>query len=212
VTSLYPVMLDLREARVLVVGGGAVAWRKVETLVECGARPEIVAPDLTGPLEAMVERLGLSWRARTYESGDARGYQLVIVATHRREVNSAVAREAREHGAWVNVADDPEASTFHVPATIREGEVTVAVSTGGASPLLAGRLRERIAALVTPGLARSIERLRAARAEVQARWPEEAERRRRFWFSLITQDFLDRAIAGRDEEVDSLIESCLSQS
>lgn len=211
-SSLYPVLLDLRGARVLVVGGGAVASRKVDTLVESGGRPEIVAPDLAAPLAVTVERLGLSWAARPYATGDSRGRQLVVAATHRRDVNALVAREAREHGAWVNVADDPEASTFHVPAAIREGDVTVAVSTGGASPLLAGRLRERIADIVTPGLARSIERLRAARSEVQARWPEEEDRRRAFWFALITQDFLDCAIAGQDEEVDSRIEACLSRS
>ena len=211
-TGLYPAMLDLRNARVLVVGGGAVAARKVETLVESGGRPEIVAPELTPMLAELVERLGLAWSARIYAAGDPRGYQLVIAATHRREVNSAVAREAREHGAWVNVADDPEASTFHVPAAVRAGEVTVAVSTGGASPLLAARLRERIAAIVTPGLGRATERLRAVRAEVQARWPDEEERRRAFWFALITPEFLDCAIAGQDEEVDSRIEACLSQS
>jgi precorrin-2 dehydrogenase / sirohydrochlorin ferrochelatase len=212
VTALYPALLDLRDARLLVVGGGAVAARKVETLVESGGRPDIVAPELAAPLAATVERLGLSWSERPYRSGDPRGYQLVVAATHRREVNALVAREAREHRAWVNVADDPGASTFHVPATVREGEVTVAVSTGGASPLLAGRLRERIGAIVTPGLARAIERLRGARAEVQARWPDEEERRRAFWFALITQEFLDCAIAGQDEEVNSRIEACLSQS
>ena len=211
-SGLYPVLLDLAATRVLVVGGGAVAFRKVESLVECGGRPDLIAPQLLPRLAALVEKSGLGWHARGYEAGDARGYQVVIAATDRPEVNSAVAREAREHGAWVNVVDDPDASTFHVPATVRAGEVTIALSTGGASPLLARKLRERMEGVVTPGLGRAVERLRAARAEVQSRWPEEEERRRAFWFALITPDFLDSAIAGRDEEVESLIEACLSRS
>ena len=211
-TGHYPVLLDLSSARVLVVGGGAVAARKVDSLVECGGRPAIVAPVLLPRLVATVEKHGLPWHARGYEPGDVRGYQLAVAATDRPEVNSAVAREAHQVGAWVNVVDDPDASTFHVPATVRAGEVTVALSTGGASPLLARRLRERMEGVVTPGLGRAVERLREARAEIQARWPEQEERRRAFWFALITQEFLDSAIAGRDEEVEERIAACLSQS
>jgi precorrin-2 dehydrogenase/sirohydrochlorin ferrochelatase len=212
VTSPYPALLDLREARVLVVGGGEVAARKVRTLVECGGHPEIVAPALDAELAALVERSGLHWRARAYQAGEASGFHLVFAATDRPEVNSAVAREARGAGAWVNVADDAAASTFHVPAALRAGEVTVALSTGGASPLLARRLRERLEETVTPGLGRAVDRLRGTRAEVHARWPDDEGRRRAFWFTLITQEFLDCAIAGQDEEVESRIEACLSQS
>jgi precorrin-2 dehydrogenase / sirohydrochlorin ferrochelatase len=212
VTGHYPVLLDLSSARVLVVGGGAVAARKVETLVDFGGRPDLVAPALLPRLAATVEKHGLTWRSRGYEPGDGRGYHLVVAATDRPEINSAVAREAREQGTWVNVVDDPDASTFHVPATVRAGELTVALSTGGASPLLARRLRERMEGVFTPGLGRAVERLRGTRAEVQARWPDEEERRRAFWFALITPDFLDSAIAGRDDEVEKLIEACLSQS
>lgn len=211
-STLYPVLLDLREARVLVVGGGAVATRKVEALVEAGARPEIVAPELTPELRALIDAGGLTWRARGYEPDDADGCRLVVAATDRPEVNAAAASGARDAGAWVNVVDDPGASTFHVPASVREGEVTVALSTGGASPLLARRLRERLESVITPGLGRAATRLRETRGRVQARWPADEQRRREFWFQLITQDFLDSAIAGRDEEVESRIEACLSQS
>jgi precorrin-2 dehydrogenase/sirohydrochlorin ferrochelatase len=211
-TGPYPVMLDLREARVLVVGGGAVAARKVATLLECGGRPEIVAPELDPELSALVAGAGLPWRQRAFEPGDAAGFQLVIAATDRAEVNAAVAREARAAGAWVNVVDDPAASSFHVPAALRAGEVTLALSTGGAAPLLARRLRERLEETITPGLGRAVDRLRGARAEVHTRWPADEARRREFWFALITQEFLDCAIAGQDEEVEHRIEACLSRS
>jgi siroheme synthase-like protein len=213
VSRLYPLYLDLRDANVLVVGGGAVATRKVAALVSSGGRPEVVAPDLTPELERMIDEQVVEWSAREYESADVGGRQLVIAATSSAEVNARVKRDARQAGAWVNVVDDPEASTFQVPAVIRAGDVTIALSTGGAAPLLARRLRERLeAAVVTPGLARAVDRLAEARGQIHARWPADEQRRRQFWFALITQEFLDSAIAGRDEEVESRIETCLSQS
>jgi len=91
--------------------------------------------------------------------------------------------------------------------------VVVAFSTGGASPLLARRLRERLAqTVVTPGLGRAARRLADVRAEVQARWAADSTRRRAFWFDLITPEFLDLAVAGRDEDVEQAIRRCLSQS
>jgi precorrin-2 dehydrogenase/sirohydrochlorin ferrochelatase len=212
VSTLYPVLLDLARAPVLVVGGGAVALRKVEGLLEAGARPTLAAPELSPGVRALVEREGLTWRARPWRAGDAAGYRLVFAATDRPEVNAEVAREAEAAGALVNVADGPEASTFHVPAVVRQGEVVVALSTGGAAPLLARRLRERLEAVVTPGVGRAARRLTEVRAEIRARWPRDEARRREFWFELITPEFLDCAAAGQDEEVELRIIRCLSQS
>jgi precorrin-2 dehydrogenase/sirohydrochlorin ferrochelatase len=212
VSALYPVLLDLRRVRVLVVGGGAVATRKVEGLVEAGGRPDVVAPELTPELRETADREGLACRLRTYASGDASGYALVFAATDRPEVNARVAREAAEAGALASVADAGSGSDFHVPATIRRGEVVVALATGGASPLLSRRLRERLEAVVTPGVGRAAARLETVRDEVRARWPEDEARRRAFWFDLITPGFLDSAVEGRDEEVEARISRCLSQS
>lgn len=211
-SGLYPLLVDLRHTPILVVGGGAVASRKVATLVEHGGRPVVVAPTLEPALAELIHRTPLVYREREYAAGDVEGHRLVVAATDRREVNARVAREAAGSGAWVNVVDDPDASTFQVPATVRQGEVVVSLSTGGAAPLLARRLRERLERLVTPGLARTAQRLREARERVRERWPEDENRRRAFWFALITEDFLDCAIAGQDEEVESRIEACLSQS
>lgn len=94
----------------------------------------------------------------------------------------------------------------------RRDDVVVALSTGGASPLLARRLRERLECVVTPGLGRAAGRLSALRGEVRERWPADEERRRAAWFHLITPEFLEAAIAGRDDEVEHRITACLSQS
>jgi precorrin-2 dehydrogenase/sirohydrochlorin ferrochelatase len=208
----YPVLLDVRQARILVVGGGAVALRKTQGVVDAGGRPTIIAPHVVPVLRVLAERFELTCHRRPYQSGDVGGYQLVFATTDRREVNAEVAREAKAQSVWVNVVDDPDSSSFQVPASIRQGEVTVALATGGASPLLSRRLRERLEEVVTPGVGRAAERLKVLRAAVHERWPSDAERRRALWFELITPEFLACAIAGQDEEVELRIARCLSQS
>jgi precorrin-2 dehydrogenase / sirohydrochlorin ferrochelatase len=180
--------------------------------VEAGARPEIVSPDLAPALRQAVDAHALPWQARPYRAGDAQGRHLVFAATDAREVNAQVAREAEAAGALVDVADDGEGSTFHVPAVMRRGDVVVALSTGGASPLLARRIRDRLEAVVTEGLGRAARRLSALRDEVQARWPGDEARRRDLWFRLVTAEFVDDAVAGRDGDIETRIERCLSQS
>jgi siroheme synthase-like protein len=212
VSRPYPVLLELDGAPVLVVGGGVVAARRTAALVEAGARPVVIAPRTGAALDDLAGREGLTLHRRAYRAGDARGFRIVMAATGDREVNAAVAADAEAAGAWVSVVDDPAASTLHLPAALRSGEVTVAVSTGGAAPLLARRLRDRLERLVTPGLGRASERLHALRARVRERWPDDEPRRRAFWFALITDEFLDTAIEGRDEELENHIEACLSQS
>ena len=140
-------------------------------------------------------------------------FRLVFAATDRRGREPVGrGRRARGRGAGSR-ADEGGESDFHVPSHLRRDDVVVAFSTGGASPLLARRLRERLEAdVVTPGLGRAARRLADVRAEVQARWAGDEGRRRAFWFELITPEFLDLAVAGRDEDVEQAITRCLSQS
>jgi siroheme synthase-like protein len=211
VSARYPVMLDVSRLPVLVVGGGEVALRKVRGLVEAGARPEIISPEVHPELREIIREHGLTWREREW-AVDGSGFDLVFAATDSSAVNARVAREAAESGALCDVVDDPRRSTLHVPAVIRQDEVVVAFSTGGASPLLARRLRERLEAVVTPGLGRAARRLARVREEVRTRWPEDGARRRAAWFGLVTPEFLDAAIEGRDDDVEHRISTCLSQS
>ena len=108
----YPVGLDLTGRPCLVVGGGAVAERKVAGLVEAGARVTVVSPALTPALLRLAREAPLSWRPREYAAGDAAGFRLVMVATADGAVNAAVAAECRERGIWVNCADDPVRCDF----------------------------------------------------------------------------------------------------
>ena len=149
----FPVMLDLTHRPCLVVGGGAVAQRKVEGLLEAGARVTVVTPSLTHALLAMATEARLHWRPREYAQGDATDFALVMVATDDARVNVAVAAECRERGIWVNCADDPERCDFILPSVLRRGAVIVAVSTGGQSPTMARLVREELEALLPPDVA-----------------------------------------------------------
>lgn len=208
----YPVLLDVARLRVLVVGGGEVALRKVHGILEAGGKPMIISPAVRPELERLIRQHGLTWSAEPYAAGDAHGYHLVFAATDSAEVNARITAEAEAAGALVNVADDGDGSTFHVPSAIRREPVVVAFSTGGASPLLSRRLRERLESVVTPGLGRTAGRLSSVRKEIRDRWPADEARRRDAWFGLVTPEFLDAAIAGRDAEVEQRIARCLSQS
>jgi len=138
----YPIMLDLTDVSVLVVGGGRVALRKVEGLLRAGAAVTVVAPSVSDGFRD----LGVRIVERAYESGDLDGVRLVITATDVPNVNAAVAEESTRRGIWVNSADDPANCSFTLPAVARDGAVTVAVGTGGASPALASHLRGEIEA------------------------------------------------------------------
>ena len=137
---LYPVFLDLDGKRCVVVGGGGVANRKARKLLQARAEVVVVSPEVRPELASMAVEV----RRRPYGAGDLEGAFLAFAATDRREVNAAVAREARERGIPVNVADEPPEGDFALPSTLRRGRLQVAVSTGGASPTLARRIRREL--------------------------------------------------------------------
>ena len=145
----YPVVLELRDRPVLVVGGGAVAERKVDGLLQVGALPTVVSPTLTERLEAWARESRIRWIDRSYRHGDVAGHALVFVATDDGAVNAEAAGEARARGIWVNAADDPPHCEFTLPSVLRRGELTVAVSTGGTSPALARAIREELESYFT---------------------------------------------------------------
>src|ERR687894_432772 len=161
---LYPLFMDVAGRRCVVVGGGGVASRKARGLLGSGARVTVVAPEVSPEIEAMdvtVER-------RPYAPGDLAGATLAFAATDLREANAAVAREAGESGIPVNVADRPAEGDFALPSVLRRGGLQVAVSTGGASPTLARRIRDAMEPAFAAEWEGIVERFRKARAEGSA--------------------------------------------
>ncbi|HET7823995.1 MAG TPA: siroheme synthase CysG [Anaeromyxobacter sp.] len=135
-------MLSLSGRPVLVVGGGEVALRKVEGLLAEGAKVTALAPEVVPALEALAERGEIELRRRAYREGDAAAFALVFAATDDRAVNARVSEEGRARGIWVNVADDPELCSFHLPARVQRGALQLAVASRGGAPFVVRRLRQ----------------------------------------------------------------------
>jgi precorrin-2 dehydrogenase/sirohydrochlorin ferrochelatase len=162
----YPVSLDVSGRACLVVGGGKIAARKARTLLDCGAVVTVIAPWLSGDMEALIPALHVVER-RPYGTGDASPYRLVVTATGIAEVDGAVYADAEAAGVWANSADDLARSSFILPAVHRDGAVTVSVSTGGLSPAFASWLRTRLAAQCGDGLGILAQLLADARTHLK---------------------------------------------
>lgn len=160
-TVLYPIFLNLDGKRCVVVGGGAVANRKARKLLQARAEVVAISPEVKPELESVATEV----RRRPYREGDLEGASLVFAATNRREVNAAVTREARGRGIPVNVADEPSEGDFALPSVLRRGQLQVAVSTGGASPTLARRVRYELESAFGSEWAGVVEELDRARRD-----------------------------------------------
>jgi uroporphyrin-III C-methyltransferase/precorrin-2 dehydrogenase/sirohydrochlorin ferrochelatase len=142
---MYLPLLFKEGVSCLLVGGGQVASRKVETLLAMPCKVTVVAPHISDFIAEQARKGSMRWQEREYVRGDCRGFQLIVAATPVREVNRGVSEEARELGIPVNVVDDPELSTVIFPAVWRDKSLLLAVSTEGVAPFMAAEIRTRLA-------------------------------------------------------------------
>lgn len=140
----YPVNLDVQNRRCLVVGGGPVGTRKVLTLLECGAMVTVVSPLVTEQLSDLANNKSVIWKQRHYQTSDLTGMFLVIGATENEELNWRIHADADRLGKLCNIADRPEACNFILPSVVSRGDLIIAISTSGASPAFAKKLRQDI--------------------------------------------------------------------
>jgi siroheme synthase-like protein len=178
----YMACLDLEGRSALVVGGGPVAREKLEGLLDCGARVTLVAPEIEPDLARPGGELG----RREYRASDLDGRLLVVAATSSEAVNRRVFGDAEARGLLCNVVDVADLCSFILPAVHRQGPIAVGVSTGGASPALAQRLRDDIAGVVGPRHAELAGELRALRPWAKERYPT-YEARRDFFQALVAE-------------------------
>ena len=167
-TPFYIACLKLEGRKCLVVGGGDIGLEKVEGLLASGGDVTLVAPDAIEPLRELAEEGSIRWERRAYEPADLEGSFMAIAATSDTEVNIRVYEEAERRAMLVNVVDVPPLCNFILPAIIRTGPLAIAISTAGASPALARRLRDKAALLLDDDVVALAEELAARRAELRA--------------------------------------------
>ena len=206
---LYPINLQLTDCQVLVVGGGQVAERKINTLVASQAAVTVISPELTPGLQVLVKSGTIRWCQRTFEAGDTEPFFLVFCTANRREVNQSVAREARERGKLVNVADGPEEGNFSLPAQVRRGDLLLTVSTGGQSPALVRKLRQELAERYGPEYEELLLLLGRIREEMKEHFATSREREL-FWRSALTDEVLGELRSGNLKEAEEQIRHAAS--
>lgn len=202
----YAISLDLFQKDCLVVGGGQVAERKVRSLLECGARVKVISPEITPGLGKLAAEGLILCREGFYQDSDLTGVFLVIGATDREEVNRRVADDCAARNLVVNIVDDPGKGNFFVPAVVRRGALTIAVSTEGKSPMLARKIREELERAYGPQFSEFLELLGQLRERVINNETSE-QKKRNLLGELISEEILDLLKEGRLELVKERLHS-----
>jgi uroporphyrin-III C-methyltransferase/precorrin-2 dehydrogenase/sirohydrochlorin ferrochelatase len=206
--NFLPVFLKLAGQKCLVVGGGEVAARKVGTLLRSGGRVTVLSPELGDGLAGLAAEGRIDHLPKTFEPSDLADFRLAVSATDRREVNEAVAGAARQRGIPVNVVDCPELCSFIFPAIIDRSPIVIAVSTGGASPILARQVRARLEGALPAAYGKLAGLAEKFRQRVKGA-VREPVRRRRFWERILQGPVAELVFAGREADAEARLEGMI---
>jgi siroheme synthase-like protein len=205
----YPVNLLVRGRRVVVVGGGRIAARKIESLLEAGAVVHVVARDLVDELQVARDEGRITVAERPFESTDLDGAWLATAATSTPAVNRAVFEAGEVRRVWVNAADDPSNCSFTLMSVVRRGDLVVTVGTGGRSPALATYLKDHVAREMGPEWGALLDLLSEAREELRAGGTSSETVD---WRRALDSGMLELIRGGRTAEAKELLQACLSSS
>jgi precorrin-2 dehydrogenase/sirohydrochlorin ferrochelatase len=205
----YPIALDVEDELCLIVGGGAVASRKAAELASCGAEVKVISPRLSEPMEQLLAEGLIMAERREVRLEDVEDPFMVVVATDDPQVNEWVALRARRARALVNVVDQPDLCQFAAPSVLRRGSLTVAVSTGGASPALAARIREELEELIGSEWEVIMDRLNLWRRKLKDDYPDQPELRRHLMLEVARLDLVSlvrhAGVEGLNAKLDELL-------
>ena len=204
----YPVNLDIRGRSCLVVGGGRVGVRKVDTLLKCGAIVTVVSPEATHPLARLAEEGRIVLERREYRSSDVKGRFLIIGATDDEGLNRQIHADAERLNLLCNIADRPEICNFILPAIVRRGDFMLAISTAGKSPAFAKHMRRRLEAQFGPEYGKLLGLMGAIRRKLLAE-AHEPEAHKPLFERLIAGDLLELVKTGEKDRIDRLLEEVL---
>src|ERR671933_2163560 len=205
-TPFYIACLRLTGRRCVVVGGGEIGLEKVEGLLACDGRVVLIAPEAIPGLVELAEEGSIEWIRRDYETGDLEGTFIAIAATDDTDVNIRVYDDAERRAMLVNIVDVPPLCNFILPAIVRTGPLAIAISTAGASPALAKRIKRQVAAQFGPGYARLAVLLNEARGWAKATLPTYQDRKA-FFEAIVNgePDPIDLLRAGDEDAVREII-------
>lgn len=172
----YPITLNLKDKNVVVIGGGKVAYRKIVRLLEYQANITIVSPSIIEPLQKITAETNVAWVQDTFKQDYIKEAVLIFAATNDKQVNEIIFRSKKPF-QWINIADDPEHSDFHLPATFNRGRLSIAVSTSGASPILARKIKNEIGKMYDESYVEYVNFLYDARTMVKEQVKNEQERK-----------------------------------
>ena len=202
----YPIYLDLENKQVLVVGGGKIAQRKVETLLEYGAVVTIVSPALTPELQEMVNRNSCVWFKKEYSTEDINNAELIYSCTDQEEVNAQISADAQAAMRLINVVDDPVKCSFIVPSILKRGDLSIAVSTAGSSPIVARQIRAELENLYGDEMSDYLALLKSWRTTIKGSLP--MEKRLLFWEQVTDGTLLNLIKNGQHEEAKGMVKQC----
>ena len=203
-----PIFMNMQDRPALVIGGGTVAARKAELLLLAGADVTVIAPKVRNEMQRMIEAGRVQWREQSFGPGVVRDFRLVIAATDNDAVNRLVFSECERHAIPVNVADQPELCSFILPSIVERGPITIAVSTGGRSPILARLLKARLETLIPAGFGILADLLGRYRQAVKARFAE-LDERKHFWEQMLDGSLVNLAVSGRTHEAEQMLEAAI---
>jgi precorrin-2 dehydrogenase/sirohydrochlorin ferrochelatase len=207
----YPIFLDLRAYPCLVVGGGTVAERKVQSLLQAHGQVTVISPTCTPQLRSWAADRAITLYERSYRSGDLQGFPLVFAATHDETLHEKIAVEARGAGVLLNVVDRPALCSFIMPAVVSQGDLTLAISTGGASPALAKKIRQTLERHFGPEYDLALQLLARVRERV-ARNELSSEERQRLFTALADSPLLDYLRERQTDKLDALLQETVGES
>jgi precorrin-2 dehydrogenase / sirohydrochlorin ferrochelatase len=206
VSHYYPIFVDLENKPVLVVGGGTVAYRKVVTLLNHGAIVKIVSPQILPELKVLVDSVRCIWEEKKYSPEDIGDASLVFSCTEKEDVNAQVSKNAKEEFRLINVVDDPEKCTFIVPSILERGDLTIAVSTSGSSPIVARQIRANLEKLYGEEIKVYLELLKSWRKPVKSSLSQ--EQKEVFWARATDGEILELIKRGQLDDAKGVLESC----
>ncbi len=203
-----PLFLDIKNKPCLIVGGGVIAERKVSILERAQANLTIVAPEITEEIKRKVNNGHINWREKDFSLDDLESYQLVIAATDDRNVNAEVARLCRKNKILVNAADDTKSCDFILPSIIDRSPVQIAVSTGGASPVLARMLRTKLENCTPAAYGKLAKLIEDNRLKVKEKLST-TDQRRKFWEEVLQGPIAELVFANQHDAAQHLLEEAI---